>query len=65
MADKGHDADRCSMCGKVMSPVSASLAKVQICETCAENFDLVRKRIKEIEAKALRKLRGPNPFNAA
>ena len=65
MADNRHDADRCSMCGKVISLASATLAEVKICETCAESLDSVRKRIKEIEAKALRKLRGTNPFNAA
>jgi hypothetical protein len=66
VADQQQSAHRSSMCDKVLLvAASSTLANVKICETYTANLDLTGARIKEIEAKALRKLCGPNPFNAA
>ncbi len=66
MPGQHQDPHRCSMCGKVLPHATETLASVQICEECNAGLkSIMRARIKEIEEKALRNLRGPNPADAA
>ena len=61
------DALRCSKCGELQQgkQVEVKLFEVPVCERCSILLSASRDRIRNIEAKALRRLGRPNPPSAA
>lgn len=58
---------RCPICDarRQVDLPGDELFEVRVCEKCRVQFGATQARIKEIEAKALRRLRRPNPPSAA